>query len=169
MAAQLSAKRILLLLAVGFAVGLLVVRQLLLPRSTGSEQPPPPPPAAERSKPALQADAEGHYVPGYRFSVGLFRFSGFTLRPEALVTFARTTSGTEDSGSCLEATIDAGRIHLRCDYPQVGIITIEGRFLTRFATNRLDTPVVSAFVTVRSRSGEILYNARDAFVWDSGK
>jgi len=156
MAAQLSAKRILLLLAVGFAVGLLVVRQLLLPRSTVSE-------------PALQADAEGHYVPGYRFSVGLFRFSGFTLRPEALVTFARTTSGTEDSGSCLEATIDAGRIHLRCDYPQVGIITIEGRFLTRFATNRLDTPVVSAFVTVRSRSGEILYNARDAFVWDSGK
>lgn len=164
----MSTKRILLLVAVGLAVGVLVVRRLRTPAPTVSEPPPPPPPAVEPRKPALQADAEGHYVPGYNFSVGRFRFAGFSLHPDAFVTFAQATSGTEESESCLEARISAGTIHLRCDYPQVGTVTIEGRFLTRLATNRLDTPVVSAVVTVRAQSGEIVYSARDAFVWDSG-
>ena len=164
----MSSKRILLLVAVGLAVGVLVVRRPRTPKPSVSEPPPPPPPAVEPRKPALQADAEGHYVPGYSFSVGRFRFAGFSLRPEALVTFAQATSGTEESEACLEARISAGAIHLRCDYPQVGTVTIEGRFLTRLATNRLDTPVVSAVVTVRAQSGEILYSARDTFVWDSG-
>jgi hypothetical protein len=60
-------------------------------------------------------------------------------------------------------------IHLRCESPLVGIVTIEGRFLTRLATNRLDTPVVSAVVTVRSERGEVLYSARDSFVWQPGR
>lgn len=119
----------------------------------------------EARKPALQADAAGDYVPGYRFSVGRFRFAGFSLRPEALVTFAQAASGTEQAAGCLEATITGVTIRLRCDYPRVGIVTIEGRFLTRLVTNRLDTPTVSAVVTVRSGSGEVLYNARDSFVW----
>jgi hypothetical protein len=122
----------------------------------------------ERPKPALQADAAGDYVPGYRFSVGRFRFAGFSLRPEALVSFQTTSSGAEPA-SCFEAKISAATIHLRCDYPQVGVVTIEGRFLTRLATNRLDTPVVSAVVTVRAGSGEILYSAQDAFVWHPGR
>ena len=132
-------------------------------------EPPPPPRAVERPKPALQADAEGQYVPGYRFSVGQFRFAGFSLRPEALVTFAQTSSGTEETLACLEATITAVRIHLRCESPQVGIVTIEGRFLTRLATNLLDRPVMSAVVTVRAQTGEVLYNARDSFVWQPSR
>src|SRR5213079_3452650 len=93
----MSGKRhilLVLVVAVGLAVGFLVVRQLRTPRSTILEQPPPPPPAVEPLKPALQADAEGRYVPGYRFSVGRFRFTGFSLRPEAVVTFAQAPSGT---------------------------------------------------------------------------
>lgn len=153
-----------LLVAVGLAVGILVVVLLLTPPPPVPE-PAPPPRAVERPKPALQAEAEGQYVPGYAFSVGRFRFTGFSLRPEALVTFAQATSGTEDVAPCLEATIKTAAIHLRCEYPQVGIVTIDGRFLTRLATDRLDAPVVSAVVTVRAQTGEVLYNARDAFVW----
>ena len=167
----MSGKRRLLLVllgAVGLAVGFLVVRQLRTPSPTIPKQPPPPP-AVERRKPALQADAPGQYLPGYRFSVGRFRFTGFSLRPDALVTFDQSTSGTEDAAACLEATITPVRIHLRCEYPQVGIVTVEGRFLTRLATNRLDTPVVSAVVTVRAASGEVLYSARDSFVWEPGR
>ncbi len=166
----MSAKRrllLVLLLAVGLASAFLVVLYLT-PTATIPEQPPAPP-AVERRKPALQADAEGQYVPGYNFSVGRFRFTGFSLRPEALVTFAQATSGEEDVAACLEARINAVSIHLRCEYPQVGIVTIEGRFLTRLATNRLDTPVVSAVVTVRAESGEVLYGARDSFVWQPGR
>src|SRR6266849_3581729 len=132
----MPSKRLLLLAAVGFAVGLFLVRRPRTPRSTVPEQPPPPP-AAQPRQPALQADAPGQYVPGYRFSVGRFRFTGFSLRPDALVTFDQSTSGTEDAAACLEATITPVRIHLRCEYPQVGIVTVEGRFLTRLATNRL--------------------------------
>jgi len=167
----MSGKRRLLLVlfvAGGLAVGFLVVRRLLTP-SAPIAAPPPAPPAVEPRKSALQADAEGQYVPGYRFSVGRFRFTGFSLRPEALVTFAQATSGTEDVAACLEAKISAVSIHLRCEFPQVGSVTIDGRFLTRLATNRLDTPTVSAVVTIRAESGEVLYRARDSFVWEPGR
>jgi len=164
----MSKKRILLLLAVGFAIGLLAVRFLRTPTPTISEQPPPPPPV-ERPKAALQADAEGQYVPGYGFSVGRFRFTGFSLRPDALVTFASGASGAEEVATCEQATINAVSFHLRCESLQVGIITIDGRFLTRLVTTRLDTPVVSAVVTVRTRSGDVLYSARDSFVWQPGR
>ncbi len=157
-------KRLLLIVAV-LAVGFLIV--LLLTPGPTPEQPPPPP-AVERPKPALQADAEGHYVPGYGFSVGRYRFTGFSLRPEAFVTFANS-SGTEQGVSCLEATITTASFHLRCEDRQVGIVTIDGKFLTRVATNRLDTPVVAAVVTIRSGSGDILYSARDSFAWDSAR
>jgi hypothetical protein len=167
----MSSKRLLLLvlLVAGLAVGFLVVRGLRTPRSPIPEPAPPRPAAVEPRKPALQADAEGDYVPGYRFSVGRLRFAGFSLRPEGLVSFAQATSGVEEAASCLEATIGAATFHLRCDYRQVGVVTIEGRFLTRLATSRLDTPVVSAVVTVRDGSGEILYSARDAFVWQPSR
>src|SRR2546430_6697091 len=92
----------------------------------------------------------------------------YTTLFRSLVTFAQRTSGVEQPAPCLEATISAVTIHLRCDYPQVGIVTIEGRFLTRLATNRLDSPAVSAVVTVRTGSGEVLYSARDSFVWNPG-
>ena len=155
--------RRLLLVALGLAAAFLVVRRLRTPTPTITEQRPPP--AVEPRRPPLQADAEGYYVPGYSFTVGRFRFTGFSLRPEALVTFAQATSGTEQPAACLEALIRAETVHLRCDHPQVGSVVIDGKFLTRFATTRLDTPVLSAVVTVRARSGEILYSARDSFVW----
>jgi hypothetical protein len=160
-----SSKRLLVFLAVGIAVAFLVVRRLRTPSSPVHEAPPPPP-AVEPRK-ALQADAEGQYVPGYRFSVGRFRFTGFSLRPEAVVTFA--TSGSEHPVFCQEATISAATIHLRCDDPEVGVVTIKGKFLTRLATTQLDTPAVVAVVTVRAGSGEILYSAQDSFVWEPGR
>ena len=165
----MSRKRVLLLGAVALAVGAVVVIWLFVPEPAPPPPPPPPPPAALPPKPPLQADADGRYVPGYRFAVGRFRFAGFSLHPDALVTFAQAASGTEESESCPDPAITAAAIRLRCEYPQVGIVTIEGRFLTRLATSRLDAPVVSAVVTVRSLSGEVLYSARDAFVWDSGR
>src|SRR5213078_4298995 len=150
--------RLLLLLALGVAGAILVVLRLPTPRSPIAE-PRSPPPVVESRKPPLQADAEGYYVPGYPFTVNGFRFTGFSLRPEALVTFAQTTV------ACVEAQISAQNFHLRCDDPQVGTVTSDGRFLTRLASNQLDAAVVSAVVTVRAGSGEILYSARDSFRW----
>src|SRR2546425_13196324 len=123
--------RRLLLLALGLAGAVLVVRRLRTPSAPMAEQPLPPP-VVEPSKSPLQADAEGYYVPGYPFTVNGFRFTGFSLRPEALVTFAQTTV------ACLEAQISAQNVHLRCDDPQVGTVIIDGRFLTRLASSRPD-------------------------------
>jgi len=161
--------RLLLLVAFGLAVGLLVVLRPRAPTPTKPQQRPAPPPVEEPRKPALQADAEGYYAPGYRFAVNRFRFAGFSLRPEALVTFAQTSAGIEQPAACFEALIRADSVHLRCDSPQVGTVTIDGKFLTRLATTSLDTPVLSAVVTVRSASGEIVYSARDSFVWHPGQ
>ena len=161
-----SGTRLVVIVVLGLAIAFLLGRRLLAPTKTVVEQRPPP--VARRERP-LQADAEGSYVPGYRFTVDRFRFTGFRLRPEALVTFARTTTGGEEPAACFEALIRADTVHLRCDYPQVGIVTIDGKFLTRSATDRLDIPVLSAIVTVRNASGEILYSARDSFVWHPGE
>ena len=166
---EMLRNRLLLLAALAVAVGFLVVLRLRTPTSTIAEQPPPPPPSlVEPREPALQSDAEGYYVPGYRFAVSRFRFTGFSLRPEALVTFAQASAATEYPASCFEARISADTVHLRCDYPQVGTVTIDGHFLTRLATERLDAPVLSAVVTVRAASGDTLYSARDSFVWHPG-
>jgi len=150
--------RLLLLLALGLAAAILVVRRLRTPSSPIAEQRLPPPVVGPPKRP-LQADAEGYYVPGYSFTVNGFRFTGFSLRPEALVTFAQTTV------ACLEAQISAQSVHLRCDDPQLGTVTIDGKFVTRFVTDRLDAAVLSAVVTVRAGNGETLYRARDSFEW----
>ena len=145
----------------GVAGAILVVLRLPTPKSPIAE-PRSPPPVVESRKPPLQADAEGYYVPGYPFTVNGFRFIGFTLRPEALVTFGQTTV------ACTDAKISAQDLHLRCDDPQLGTVTIDGKFLTRLVTSRLDAAVVSAVVTVRDATGEILYRARDSFEWHPG-
>src|SRR5438876_8086304 len=122
--------RRLLLLALGLAGAVLVVLRLRTPTAPTAEQPLPTPVVEPRQSP-LQADAEGYYVPGYPFTVNGFQFTGFSLRPEALVTFAQTTV------ACIEAQISAQNVHLRCDDPQIGTVTIDGRFLTRLASNQL--------------------------------
>ena len=157
-------KRLLLVLALGIAGALLVMRRQRTPTSTTPDRRLPPP-VVKPPAPPVQVDAEGSYVPGYRFTVNRFRFTGFSLRPEALVTLAQTTSGAEQAVACFEAAISVDTIHLRCDDPQVGTVTIDGKFLTRLVTTRLDAAAVTAVVTVRSGSGEILYNARDRFEW----
>src|SRR2546422_8588373 len=126
----MSGKRrllLVLLLAVGLAGGFLALLYLT-PTPTIPEQPLPPP-AVERPKPALQADAEGQYVPGYRFSVGRFRFTGFSLRPEALVTFAQATSRREDAAARLGARISAVNIPLPRKYQPAVIVAIQVRVL----------------------------------------
>jgi len=157
--------RLVLLLAFGLAAGGVVV---LRRRTAPSPNPEPPPaaPAVEPRKSALQADAEGYYVPGYEFTVNRLRFTSFSLQPEPLVVFARISGGAEQPVACLETVIRADSVHLRCDDPQLGMVTtIDGRFRTRLATDRLDTAVLSAVVTVRSGSGDIMYRARDSFKW----
>src|SRR5438094_10618764 len=115
--------RRLLLLALGLAGAVLVVLRLRTPSAPMAEQPLPPP-VVESRKPPLQADAEGYYVPGYPFTVNGFRFTGFSLRPEALVTFGQTTV------ACIDAKISAQDLHLRCDDPHLGTVTTRGTFLT---------------------------------------
>lgn len=155
-------KGLLLFLALVLVGAILVVLWLLTPAPPVAEKPVPPPVAKPRTPP-LQADAEGHYVPGYAFTVSRYRFTGFTLRPEAYATFGQ--SGSEQQLACLEARITPGSFHLRCDDPQLGTVTIDGRFLTRFVSTRLDAPVVTAVVTVRDGAGEVLYKAQDSFEW----
>jgi hypothetical protein len=161
----MSRNRLLFIVALAVAGGTFVALRLGSPATSPPEKRAPQPPRIERPKPALQSEAEGYYVPGYEFTVNGYRFAGFSLRPEALVTFATATAGNKDQESCSEARISAATVHLRCDFPREGTVTIDGRFLTRLATSRLDAAVLSAVVTVRSGNGDVLYNARDSFVW----
>jgi len=161
----MSRNRLLFIVALAVAGGTFVTLRLRSPTTSLPEKPAPPAPRVERPKPMLQSEAEAHYVPGYEFTVNGYRFTGFSLRPEALVAFASATAGAKDREPCSEARITAATVHLRCDFPREGTVTIDGRFLTRLATSRLDAAVLSAVVTVRNGNGDVLYSARDAFVW----
>src|SRR5437879_12502834 len=108
--------RVLLLVAFGLAVGLLVVLRPRAPTPTKPQQRPAPPPVEEPLKPALQADAEGYYAPGYRFAVNRFRFAGFSLRPEALVNFAQPTAGIVQQEACLDVLMMEHIRYLICVY-----------------------------------------------------
>ena len=74
---------LIVVIALGLAVGLVTVSLLRAPTPTVAERPPAP--VVETRKPPLQADAEGYYVPGYSFTVDRFRFVRLSLRPEAFV------------------------------------------------------------------------------------
>jgi hypothetical protein len=134
-------------------------------------QQAPPPPVVVEEAPApvapppqpLQAEAEGYYEPGYQFTLSDRRFMRLTLRPDPSVTFART--GTRQEFGCAEATITPQTVRLRCEIERVGVMTIDGRFVTRSATTRMDAPAISAVLTVRNMRGETVYSARDNFVW----
>ena len=134
------------------------------------QKAPPPPvvveqpaaPVAPPPKP-LQAEAEGSYEPGYQFTVADRRFTRLTLRPDPFITFVRT--GTRQEFGCAEATITPQTLRLSCEIERVGVMTIDGRFVNRVATTRLDAPAISAVLTVRNLRGEVVYSARDNFVW----
>ena len=131
--------------------------------------PPPPPvvetaPAAVAAPPKpLQADAEGYYEPGYQFSVADRRFTRLTLRPDPSVRFVRT--GTRQEFGCFDAVITPQTVRMTCELERVGTMTIDGRFVNRVATTAMDAPTISALLTVRNTRGEVLYSARDNFVW----
>jgi hypothetical protein len=42
---------------------------------------------------------------------------------------------------------------------------IDGRFVNSIATTHLDAPAISAVLTLQNARGEVLYSARDNFVW----
>jgi hypothetical protein len=149
---------VILLTLVGAAV--FVVLRLQAPAPAVTVQPtaaPPPPPRA------LQSEAEGYYEPNYQFTVADRRFTRLTLRPEPFVTFSRV--GTRQEVGCADARIGREAVYLRCEIDRVGMVTIDGRFTSRFVTSRLDAPVLSATITITNTRGEILYRARDSFRW----
>jgi inner membrane protein len=150
---------VIAVVAVIVAAGVFVAVQPVPPKPTAVEQPPAPvaPPRP------LQVDAEGSYEPGYQFSVMGARFTRLTLLPEPSVTFARV--GTRQETGCYSGLVRADSVYLVCDVDRVGILTIEGRFVSRFATTALDKPVLSALLTMRNVRGETVYRARDSFVW----
>src|SRR5436309_7447513 len=94
-------------------------------------RPPPPPPPRP-----LQSEAEGYYEPTYQFTVSDRRFTRLTLRPEPFVTFSRI--GTRQEVGCEDARIGQDAVHLRCEFERVGVVTIDGRFTSRYVTSSLD-------------------------------
>lgn len=151
------------LVALVGAGALFVLPRLFAPVAVVTEQPPPPEPPPPPPRP-LQSEVEGYYEPNYKFTVSDRRFTRLTLRPEVSLTFARF--GTRQEVGCADARIGQTAVFLRCDLESAGIrVTIDGRFASRYASNRLDMPVLSALITVTNTRGEVIYRARDSFNW----
>jgi hypothetical protein len=147
---------VVLLALVGAAAFVILRLQAPAPVVTEPPHAAPPPPRP------LQSDAEGYYEPSYEFTISDRRFTRLTLRPEPFVTFSRI--GTRQEVGC-DARIDRDVVHLRCEFDRVGMVTIDGRFTSRFVTSSLDTPALSALITITNTRGETLYRARDSFRW----
>ena len=127
------------------------------PEAPPPEAPPPPPPRE------LQSEVVGYYEPTYKFSVFDRRFTRLTLRPNPSVTFARP--GSRQEVPCEDSRIGRDAVRLRCTLEPYGVVTVEGRFPARYATSKLDMPVLSAVIMVTNTRGEVQYRARDSFYW----
>jgi len=142
--------------------GAFVILRLPAPAPVVTEQPNTAPPPNPPPRP-LQSEAEGYYEPTYQFTVSDRRFTRLTLRPEPFVTFSRI--GTRQEVGCEDARIGQDAVHLRCEFERVGVVTIDGRFTSRYVTSSLDTPVLSALITITNTRGETLFSARESFYW----
>jgi hypothetical protein len=125
--------------------------------TTAAPLPPPPPPRQ------LQSEVVGYYEPSYKFTVFDRRFVRLTLRPDPAVRFTRP--GVRQDVPCEDSRISQDLVRLRCTLEPYGLVTIEGRFPSRYATAKLDMPVLSATITVTNNRGEVQYRARDQFYW----
>ena len=143
--------------------GAFVILRLPAPAPVVTEQPNAAPPPQRPPPRPLQSEAEGYYEPTYQFTVSDRRFTRLTLRPEPFVTFSRI--GTRQEVGCEDARIGQDAVHLRCELERVGVVTIDGRFTSRFVTSSLDTPVLSALITITNTRGETLFSARESFYW----
>ncbi len=143
--------------------GAFVILRLPAPAPVVTEQPNAAPPPQRPPPRPLQSEAEGYYEPSYQFTVSDRRFTRLTLRPEPFVTFSRI--GTRQEVGCEDARIGQDAVHLRCELERVGVVTIDGRFTSRFVTSSLDTPVLSALITITNTRGETLFSARESFYW----
>src|SRR2546422_2479139 len=143
--------------------GAFVILRLPAPAPVVTEQPNATPPQQRPPPRPLQSEAEGYYEPTYQFTVSDRRFTRLTLHPEPFVTFSRI--GTRQEVGCEDARIGQDAVHLRCELERVGVVTIDGRFTSRFVTSSLDTPVLSALITITNTRGETLFSARESFYW----
>jgi hypothetical protein len=91
------------------------------------------------------------------------RFTRLTLRPNVSLMFTRP--GIRQEVPCEDSRITHDAVRLRCTLEPYGLVTVEGRFPSRYATSKLDMPVLSAVVTVTNNRGEVQYRARDQFYW----
>ena len=153
---------VVLLIVVG--AGAFVFLRLSAPAPVVTAQPPPPPPEPPPPPPRpLQSEVEGYYEPTYKFTVFDRRFTRLTLRPTTSVMFSRP--GVRQVVPCEEARISQDVVRLKCTLEPYGLVTVEGRFPSRYATSKLDMPVLSAVITVTNNRGEVQYRARDQFYW----
>jgi hypothetical protein len=153
---------VVLLVVVG--AGAFAFLRLSAPAPVVTAQPPPPPPEPPPPPPRpLQSEVEGYYEPTYKFTVFDRRFTRLTLRPSASVMFSRP--GVRQVVPCEEARISQDVVRLKCTLEPYGLVTVEGRFPSRYATSKLDMPVLSALITVTNNRGEVQYRARDQFYW----
>src|SRR5881296_887013 len=143
--------------------GAFVILPLPAPAPVVTEQPNATPPPQRPPPRPLQSEADGYYEPTYQFTVSDRRFTRLTLRPEPSVTFSRI--GTRQEVGCEDARIGQDAVHLRCELERVGVVTIDGRFMSRFVTSSLDTPVLSALITITNTRSETLFSARESFYW----
>src|SRR2546426_2840773 len=88
-----------------------------------------------------------------------------TLFPYTTLFRSFSRIGTREEVGCEDARIGQDAVHLRCELERVGVVTIDGRFTSRFVTSSLDTPVLSALITITNTRGETLFSARESFYW----
>jgi hypothetical protein len=153
---------LVLVVLVGAGVFAFLLLSAPTPVVTAQPEAPPPEPPPPPPRP-LQSEVEGYYEPSYKFTVFDRRFTRLTLRPNPSVTFSRV--GSRQEVPCEDARIGQDAVRLRCTLEPYGVVTVEGRFPSRYATSKLDMPVLSALITVTNARGEVQYRARDSFLW----
>ncbi len=116
----------------------------------------------------------GFYYPREPVTVAEYHIEGLGLAPYPHVVWD-SGGGQGAPEACSERLVVRDTLHLLCEVPAIGTVTIDGRFLvTRVAggivvkrvrgENGAEVDVLDALVKV-SRGGETLYSKRQRFAY----
>ncbi len=124
-------------------------------------------------------DLDGFYFLRDTLSVGGYKIIALALAPRVALIKEDSTGHQDTSRDCAEAIVRPDTVHLRCELPPVGVVTIDGKFLVTRTANGVvytlgpgqsDDAVdeLSALVTV-SRDNTPIHSARHNFTFRLGE
>jgi hypothetical protein len=124
-------------------------------------------------------DLDGFYFLRDTVSILGYKIIALGLAPRVALIKEDSTGHQDTSPDCAEVLVSSDTVHLRCELPPIGVVTIDGKFLVPRVANGVvvtvgpgqsvdDVDELSAILTV-TRNNARIHSARHNFTFQLGE